>query len=60
MLNRPGVVTVVGELVAARVAEHVRMRREGQAGESTCARHDLWTFAVVIGTPRSVMKTCID
>jgi len=28
VLNRPGVVTVVGEFVAARMAEHVRMHRK--------------------------------
>jgi len=46
MLNRPGVVTVVGEFVAARMAEHVRMNGEGQAGESTRPRHDLQTVAI--------------
>jgi len=36
MLNRPDVVTVVGKFVAARMAEHMRMRWEGQAGEPSC------------------------
>jgi hypothetical protein len=36
-LQRSGVMTVVGELVTATVAQHVRMRLEGKPGLSARA-----------------------
>jgi len=41
VLDRSSVSAVVRELVAARVAEHVRMHREGQMSELARASHDL-------------------
>jgi len=56
MLNRSRIVAVVGELVAARMAEHVRMRREGQAGESTGSRYDLVDVGPFHRTPALTRK----
>ena len=41
VLDRPGVVAVVGELVAGRVPKHVRIDREGEARQGTCPGHQL-------------------
>src|SRR4029453_12254601 len=41
VLNRPGVVALVGELEAAGVAEHVRVDRKAEPRGSTRARDDL-------------------
>ena len=41
VLNRPRIVTIVRELVAARVAQHVRMHGEAEPGGGARAREDL-------------------
>ena len=41
MLDRPGVMAIVGQLEAAPVTEHVRMDREGDSGLLPCPCHQL-------------------
>jgi hypothetical protein len=53
VLQCAGVLAVVGEVVAAGVAQHGRMNGEGQAGGLARARHDHAQMLEVIGPPRS-------
>jgi len=53
MLNRPCVVAVVRQFVAGRMAEHMRMNREPDAGVASRSSDDLsdrirsqWCFAL--------------
>lgn len=41
LLQGPGVVTVVGELIAARVPQHVRMDGKGELGRLADRREEL-------------------
>ena len=41
MLDRPGVMAVIGQLEATPMTEHVRMDRKGDAGLLPCPRHQL-------------------
>ena len=40
LLDGPGVVTIVSELISAGVAQHVRVNGEGEAGFTACSSED--------------------
>ena len=54
VLQRPGVLAVVGEFVAAGVPQHVRVGREWQTGSFTRTSHKLAHVARGHGSLRSV------
>jgi hypothetical protein len=55
-LDRPGVVALVGQRVAAGVAQHVGMRFDLQIGAGRGALDHAGKPAVVNGDPRSLTK----
>jgi hypothetical protein len=57
MLDRPGVVALVGELEAANMAEHVGMDREAEFCLFASPGDDLRTEESVIAPRRSIVKT---
>ena len=59
-LQRPSVVTGIGQRIAAAMAQHVRMNRERQLGPDPIRPNSAWKALGVIGPSRSVMKTCDD
>ena len=57
LLNRSRVVAVVGQFVAGRTAEHVRMNRELKAGLASGPATIFRTASGVNGALRSLTKT---
>ena len=41
MLDRPGIMTIIGQFEATPMSKHVRMDREGDSGLLPCPRHQL-------------------
>jgi hypothetical protein len=57
-LQRPGIVPLVGKLVATAMAQHVRMDREWHASPVAETLDQAWKLFGAIGAPRSDTNTC--
>jgi len=57
VLDRPGIVAVIGEFVPAGAAQHVRMHREPSLASSPALAMSFRTAESVSGPWRSVVNT---